>query len=293
MSFVAAGLVPPFLTFFLQVLDTFGVQLAHLSPISVVTLAIFAHFCEIFVGVPPLVTLFRHFFVLRAAGKRNGSDEVEVVGPHDRLTLPQTPTEPHSQNVVECWMVQRAHTKVAAQRRENPTVRGIPISAANGTSLKERLKNAEDELDTILSERTNVKLMMWDILQQARDTVEAAELGLVFMGDQSLETEMIGHIALGFGEIARRLEALPAAVQELVTREGRALVQGVAEHILAWYRSQDPAFQLEPARQGVVEAEEAAAREALRDIATEVAECFVRESGLSSDACSPPEPVNS
>ena len=51
MAFVAAGLVPPFSTFFLQVLDTFGIQLVHLSPNSVVILAIFAHFWEMFVGV--------------------------------------------------------------------------------------------------------------------------------------------------------------------------------------------------------------------------------------------------
>ena len=66
VSFFAVGLVPPFSTFFLQVLDTFGVQLAHLSPNSVVILAIFTHFCEM--------------FILRAGGKRKGSDEVKVVG---------------------------------------------------------------------------------------------------------------------------------------------------------------------------------------------------------------------
>ena len=80
MSFVDAGLVPPFSTFHLQVLDTFGIQLAHLSPNSVVILAIFAHFCEMFVGVPPSVTLFWHFFILRAVRKKKGYDEVEVVG---------------------------------------------------------------------------------------------------------------------------------------------------------------------------------------------------------------------
>ena len=69
-SFMAAGLVPPFSTFFLQILDTFGIQMAHLSPNSVVILAIFAHFCEMFVRVPPSVALFRHFFVLRRAGKK-------------------------------------------------------------------------------------------------------------------------------------------------------------------------------------------------------------------------------
>ena len=39
--------------------------------------------------------------------------------------------------------------------------------------------------------------------------------------------ETIGHLALGFLEIARRLEALPAVVQELATGEGRALAQSV------------------------------------------------------------------
>ena len=86
-------------------------------------------------------------------------------------------------------------------------------------------------------------------------------------------------------------------MQELATREGRVLAQGVAEHVLACYRSRDPTFPLEPARQGVVEAEEAAAQEVIRDVATEVAEYFVREPGpssdSSSDACSPPEPVDS
>ena len=78
--------------------------------------------------------------------------------------------------------------------------------------------------------------------------MEAVRLGRVFVGCQSLETETIGHIALGFAEIARRLEAFPAAVQELATREGCVLAHGVAEHFLAYYRSQDPTFPLEPAR---------------------------------------------
>ena len=64
VSFVAAGLVPPFSTFLLQVLDTYGVQLVHLSPNSVVVLAVFAHLCEMFMGVAPSVTLLRHFLVL-------------------------------------------------------------------------------------------------------------------------------------------------------------------------------------------------------------------------------------
>ena len=111
--------------------------------------------------------------------------------------------------------------------------------------------------------------MMRDILQQARDSMEVARLGHMFVGDQLLDKESIGHIALGFAEIARHLEALPTTVQELVTREGRVLAQGVAKHILTCYHSRDPAFPLEPARQGVVEAKEATTREAIRVVATE------------------------
>ena len=123
---------------------------------------------------------------------------------------------------------------------------------------------------------------MQDVLRQAWDSVEVAGIKSVIVGSHGLD--MLGHLALGFSEIARRLEALPTAVQELATREGRALAQGVAEHVLACYRSRDPAFPLGPARQGVVEAEEVAAQAAVGDIATEVAEFFVREPGLGSDS---------
>ncbi|MDE9448695.1 hypothetical protein KKJ04_25135, partial [Xenorhabdus bovienii] len=74
-----------------------------------------------------------------------------------------------------------------------------------------------------------------------------------------MDQEAINHITLGFEEISRRLKVLPWAVQELASREGRALAQAVAEHVLACYRSRDPNILLEPARQWVVEAEKGAA----------------------------------
>jgi hypothetical protein len=79
-SFVAAGLVPPFSAFFMQVLETYGIQMAHLSPNSVVALAVFAHLCEMFVGVVPSATLLRHFFVLRPVGKKRGHSTADVAG---------------------------------------------------------------------------------------------------------------------------------------------------------------------------------------------------------------------
>ena len=126
---------------------------------------------------------------------------------------------------------------MAAQLHGVRAAKDVPASTADSSSLKARLKKAEEELDAVLEERMNVKAMMQDILRQARDSVEAAGLGRVSVGDQGLETETIGHLALVFLEITWRLEALPVAVQELATWEERALAQSVAEHVLACYCS--------------------------------------------------------
>jgi hypothetical protein len=43
-------------------LSTYGTVLVHLHPNALLTLAIFQYLCEAFVGVRPLVALFRVFF---------------------------------------------------------------------------------------------------------------------------------------------------------------------------------------------------------------------------------------
>ena len=83
-------------------------------------------------------------------------------------------------------------------------------------------------------------------------------------------------------------------MQELAAWEGRGLAQAVAKHVLTCYWSWDPNFSLEPAREGVVEAEEEAAWEAVRGVAAEVAACFMPEpppppdAGSSSEESAPP-----
>ena len=62
MCFVSAGLVPPASLFFLSVVASFGLHVAHLHPNALVTLAIFQHLCEGFVGIRASVALFRHYF---------------------------------------------------------------------------------------------------------------------------------------------------------------------------------------------------------------------------------------
>jgi hypothetical protein len=48
-AYALAGLVPP-LSSFLMPLEYYGIQLQHISPNSITLVAIFIHFCEMFVG---------------------------------------------------------------------------------------------------------------------------------------------------------------------------------------------------------------------------------------------------
>src|SRR5438132_9094 len=64
-SFLTAGLAPPFSKFLRYVLSYYGIHLTHLVPNSIVILSTFAHLCEMFLGIPPNLYLFRYFFLLR------------------------------------------------------------------------------------------------------------------------------------------------------------------------------------------------------------------------------------
>jgi len=74
ISHISTGLGLPISSFFLLLLEDFGLQLQHLTPHSILMTSIFFHLCEMFVGVRPCVILFRHFFVLVKSGKHK--DEV-------------------------------------------------------------------------------------------------------------------------------------------------------------------------------------------------------------------------
>jgi hypothetical protein len=106
LSFLACalvGLVPPFSSFFLVLLEHYGLQLQHLSPQSIMMVAIFTHFYEMFMGVRPSMHQFRRFHVLRPVNRQPPylggyyfhADWVPVqADTHDRLTLPTAvPTE--------------------------------------------------------------------------------------------------------------------------------------------------------------------------------------------------------
>jgi len=64
LSFLMVGMAPPFSLFLTATLEEFTIHLVHLTPNAVLTLALFAHACEMFVGVQPSVELFCHFFAI-------------------------------------------------------------------------------------------------------------------------------------------------------------------------------------------------------------------------------------
>jgi hypothetical protein len=54
LPFLLVGLVPSFSSFFMAALEEYGLLLVHPTPNAVVTLALFAHACEVFVGGEPV-----------------------------------------------------------------------------------------------------------------------------------------------------------------------------------------------------------------------------------------------
>jgi hypothetical protein len=69
VSYLSCGLALSISPFFLLLLEELGLQLQHLTFHSILQAAIFAHLCEMFVGVVPCTSLFHHLFVLVKSGK--------------------------------------------------------------------------------------------------------------------------------------------------------------------------------------------------------------------------------
>jgi hypothetical protein len=74
VSYLSCGLALPISPFFLLLLEQFGLQLQHLTPHSILQVAIFVHLCKMFVGVAAYTSLFRQFFVL--VRSRKGKDHL-------------------------------------------------------------------------------------------------------------------------------------------------------------------------------------------------------------------------
>jgi hypothetical protein len=70
VAYALARLVPPLSSFYLTMLEYYGLQLQHHFPNSIALVAIFVHLCEMYVGVWPSVWLFWCFFMLKDASTR-------------------------------------------------------------------------------------------------------------------------------------------------------------------------------------------------------------------------------
>jgi hypothetical protein len=70
LSYALADLMLPLSSFFLVLLEYYGLQLQHLSPHSIRLVAVFAHFYEMFMGVRSSVRLFWRFHVMRPVNKQ-------------------------------------------------------------------------------------------------------------------------------------------------------------------------------------------------------------------------------
>ena len=74
VHFFFAGLVLPFSQFMEEILACYQICILHLHPNAILTLAIFAYFCEAYLGVMPSVALFESFYALRftTSGESSG-----------------------------------------------------------------------------------------------------------------------------------------------------------------------------------------------------------------------------
>jgi hypothetical protein len=68
-AYISCGIAPSISSFFLLLLEEFGLQLQHLTPHSILLVSVFIHFMEMFVGVRLYITIFRHFCALVESGR--------------------------------------------------------------------------------------------------------------------------------------------------------------------------------------------------------------------------------
>jgi hypothetical protein len=77
--------------------------------------------------------------------------------------------------------------------------------------------------------------------------------------------------------VGRKISQLEEGVDSPPKKDGLALAQAVADHVLMYFQSRDPSISLEPVVQGPVEWSAKDARDGVEDAARSVAEQFERE----------------
>jgi hypothetical protein len=84
------GLVSPFSSFFKVVLEHYQISVLHLDPNSITILAIFAFWCEAFVGISPSIVLFRSYYSLHLTNPRESSGCLSFIPVSARVFVPMS-----------------------------------------------------------------------------------------------------------------------------------------------------------------------------------------------------------
>ena len=129
--FFYCGLYPPFSDFFCDVMNTYGLHLLDFTPNAVLTMAVFAHLCENFVGVHPNVALFRHFFmprVERGEPLAGGIAWISRAGKKETYLEGELRSKWDEWRADWCWVVEESPQPFTALRQA-PAVRGNDWSA--------------------------------------------------------------------------------------------------------------------------------------------------------------------
>ena len=107
-------------------MNTYGFRLLDFTPNAVLTMAVFAHLCENFVGVHPNVALFRHFFmprVERGEPLSVGIAWISRVGKKEAYLEGELRSKWEEWRAEWCWIVEENPQPFTAVRQA-PIVRG-------------------------------------------------------------------------------------------------------------------------------------------------------------------------
>ena len=106
--------------FFCDIMNTYSLRLLDFTPNVVLTMAVFAHLCENFVGVHPNVALFRHFFmpwVERGEPLAGGIAWISRVGKKEAYLEGELRSKWEEWRAEWCWIVEENPRPFTAVRQ--------------------------------------------------------------------------------------------------------------------------------------------------------------------------------
>ncbi|KAK1665011.1 hypothetical protein QYE76_053170 [Lolium multiflorum] len=145
---ITAGLVLPFSALFKAVLEHYQVSVLHLDPNSITILAIFAFWCEAFVGISPSIALFRPYYSLHLTDPRESSRCLSFIPVLRRVFVPMSLSQPLT-HFRGGWLFvdvrkRSPHFNVpAALPAQGCNWESVPFPSARMEALEERISNLE------------------------------------------------------------------------------------------------------------------------------------------------------